>query len=997
MAAQNQAQKREFEQDLRRQVRGEVYFDLTTRGLYATDASHYQITPMCVVVPADQDDVIAAVRVAGEHGVPVTPRGGGTSLSGQTHGPGMVLDVSKSLAGLIELNVEERWARVEPGMVRDTLNDLLKPHGLHFAPDPATGNRATIGGMIGNNSSGTRSIRYGKTGDNVLEMKVVLSDGAVLHLGPKTREQWSDVASQRGRAGEIYRGVGEIVRANREEIAARFPKVMRRVSGYALDAFLDEPRPGRPDAKPTDTWNLSNLIVGSEGTLATVLEVKINLDPLPKATALCVVHFNDLIESLRAVAAMLEHRPSTVELLDDVILDESLRNLATRRIADFIDGVPKAVQIVEFDGETQEEADARAHAMADDLKSRGFGYAWPVRTDPVGQANVWNVRKLGFGLISNVKGPKKGQEFVEDACVPIEVMPQYVERVLAECHQRQVPVSCYAHSSVGVIHIRPMLDLHLESERQKMREIAEAAFGFVMEYGGAWAGEHGDGLVRGEFIRRYFGEQIYDAFRQVKALFDPQNLMNPNKIIDPPPMTENFRYGQPGYNERIAEVQSNYHYRDQGGFALAVEQCNGVGACRKIGSGTMCPSYMATKDEEASTRGRANALRLAMSGQLGPDGMTSERVHEVLDLCLQCKACKAECPNAVDMSRMKSDFLQRHHDAHGTPLGSRLMGESPRAARLVAGPLAPIVNWLQSRSISRWAMEKMAGVDRRRVAPRYANKSMTKLLSSRRRKQQATEPKGRRVVLFNDTYSNYYEPHIGVAAVELLEGCGYEVIIANAGCCQRPRMSKGLVRAAKRDGEQTLRNLDEYAKQDLPILCLEPSCASAIGDDLPDLIEDEQLGQRVGSQVKLIDVFLAEEMAAGRLQDVRLSSPTENVLVHGHCHQKALHGTDGMKQVMQHVPGLAVTEVDSGCCGMAGSFGYEHYDVSMKIGEQRLFPAVRATVGSETNGNAANGSATAICANGFSCRHQIFDACGVMPKHWVELVRAESPTTDSAL
>ncbi|NLY01451.1 MAG: FAD-binding protein [Rhodopirellula sp.] len=969
----------EFEQALRANLRGEVFFDLMTRGLHATDASHYQILPQCVVVPVDEADVIEAVTIAGRFQVPITPRGGATSLSGQTFGSGMVIDVSKYMDQVLEVNPRQRWARVQPGAIRDQINARFKPHGLQFAPDPATGNRATIGGMIGNNSSGMRSIIYGKTIDHVLAMKVVTADGTVMQLEPCGDDQWQVSSQGNSREAEIYRGVKNLVLRHQDEIRQRYPKVMRRVSGYNLDEFVDGagytgPIGGRNNAGHR-TWNLSNLIVGSEGTLAFVLEAKIKLEPLPKATAMCIVHFCDLFDSLRAVVDINAHHPSAVELLDDVVLREAVVNASTRHLAAFIEGEPDAVLMVEVFGEEPADAAAKIQRIADDLRSKGIGYAWPVRTDSRGQAEVWEVRKVGLGLISNAKGPTKGQAFVEDACVPVEVLPEYVGRLKALCEEFGCRSSVYAHASVGVLHFRPMLDLHKEEDREKMVRIADQAFEMVQGYGGSFAGEHGDGLVRGQFVPRCFGPQLYEAFRELKALFDPGNLMNPGKIVDTPSLTSHLRYGE---QYLVGPVANLFQYREQGGFAAAVEQCNGVGACRKLGSGTMCPSYMATRDEEATTRGRANALRLGMSGQLGPEALRSDRMREVLELCLSCKACKSECPNAVDMAKLKADVQQMHHDEHGVPLGYRMVGAMPDAARRLAGPLGPIVNFFQKLPGYRWLLEKLTGIDRRRPMPPFPARSLRSLLREREAQigVQHTPTCIGRVVLFDDTYANYMEPRVGLAAVDLLESIGYEVILARAGCCQRPRLSKGLVRAAKRHGTRTMENLDVYARQGLPILCLEPSCASALADDLPDLIDDEALGRRVAACVKMIDVFLAEEVAAGKIP--ALESPVAEILLHGHCHQKALFGTVAIRKLFAAMPATNCQEVDSGCCGMAGSFGYEHHDLSEKIGEDRLFPAVREAV--------AEGKTIVAC--GISCRHQLRDFLGVEARHWVEVVRA---------
>ena len=941
-------------------VRGEVSFDLTTRGIHSTDASQYQIVPACVVWPHDAEDAMAAMRIAADHHLPITPRGAATSLSGQTMWSGMVLDMSRHMDQIIEINCTEQWARVQPGLIRDQLNQAVAKFDLHFAPDPATASRATVGGMIGNNSSGMHSIVYGKTSDHVLELTIGLGDGTVMTLTDRSAADWTAIETRADRAGDIHRTFRKLIQANRAEIEKRFPNLPRRVSGYNLDAFLHEPT----DAQP---WNLSNLIVGSEGTLALLLEAKLKLTPLPRATALCAVHFDDLIDSLRAVPAILEHQPAAIELIDDRIAKEARHNRAVARYAKFIEGIPASILITEFFADTPLEAAARANHLADQLKQAGIGYAHPICSDPADQDHVWQVRKLGLGLVSNVKGPQKRQPFVEDACVPVAALPDYITDVKRICDEHDVPMAIYGHASVGVLHVNPMLDLHQPEQVETMQTIAREVFHRVEHYGGSWSGEHGDGIVRGSFLKDFFGTRVYDTFEQVKDLFDPAHLMNPGKVVDCPPMTENLRYGK---QYRIAEINASYHYHDQGGFALAVEQCNGVGACRKIGSGTMCPSYMATRNEEHSTRGRANTLRLAMTGQLNENDLTSDRVKEVLDLCLACKACKAECPNAVDMAKLKSDVLHMRNSARRLTMRDALVAESARMAKRIAGPLASPINALQRTGVFRGIMEKIAGTDRRRILPAYASQSFSSWFFQRRTGKRSY----RKVVLFPDTFTNYYQPHVGQAAVKLLEGAGYEVIVAQAGCCQRTRLSKGLLDHAKRDGTATFRRLDKYAAQNLSILTLEPSCASALADDLPDLIDDASLGRRVARQIKPLEQFIAEQMQAG-LFTASLKCDHPELLIHQHCHDKALFDGDALSYILKRVPGLTTCDTQAGCCGMAGAFGYEHYDLSMKIAEDRLVPAIRA-----------KSPEAAVVATGFSCRHQIADAAHTDAKHWVELI-----------
>ena len=966
----DQGKLKEFERQLRDQVRGDVNFDEVTRGIYATDASMYQITPVAVVLPRDEADVRAAVALAVKHGVSILPRGAGTSLGGQAAGASMVLDFTKYMNQILELNVDERWVRVQPGIVLDELNATLAAHGLHFAPDPATSSRASIGGMMGNNSSGTRSIIYGITQNHVQQLKVLLADGTLLELKELSPAEYDDrcqADNGKAREAEILRGFKGIIEENREEIAARYPKVMRRVQGYNLDAFV-----------ATERWNLSELMVGSEGTLGVFLEARLNLEPLPKSKVLCTVHFADLLESIRAVVPILKHKPSAVEIMDEDVVIRARKNLTIAPLCGFIQGDPKGILTVEFCGDTVGQATAKAEALGKDLQEQKLGYAWPVIAEPAEQAKVWAVRKNGLGLMLGIKADRKPVAFIEDCCVPVEVLPEYIDQILGFCKSRDVPVAMYAHASVGTIHVRPLLNLKEQEDIDNMKAIAEFAFGLVTKYGGAWSGEHGDGRVRSPFLERFFGEQVYGAFREIKRLFDPAGLMNPGSIVDPNPMDHDLRYGT---SYRTPTEPTEYHYREDRSFSAAVEMCTGVGACRQKLDGTMCPSYRVTLDEEHSTRGRANALRLAMTGQLGSDGMTSQGLFNVMELCLSCKSCKSECPSNVDLTRLKSEFLQRYHDAHGAGLRERVIANSPKMAKMSAGWFAPVVNFAQRTWLFRKVLEMVAGFDSRRIPPAYASETLGKWFA----KRSGTNGKmSMKVVLFDDTYMNYHETNVGMSAVELLESCGYEVILAQAGCCQRPAISHGFLRKAKAAGEETLRNLDKYIQRGLKIVVCEPGCGSSLTDDLPDLIDDEQLGQRVKDNVMMIDEFLAQESQAGNLK-CEFTSRFSKVLIHGHCHQKSLFGTTAMKHLLDKA-GASATEIDSGCCGMAGSFGYEkeHYDMSMQVGEDRLFPAIR---------DRDEGAAVVAC--GFSCRHQIADGTGAKAMHWVETLRGVTESADN--
>jgi FAD/FMN-containing dehydrogenase/Fe-S oxidoreductase len=961
MPEQEQKSRTRFIDDLEKSIKGEVLSDDYSLGMYSTDASFYQIRPAAVVLPLDESDVKTAVKVANDYMLKILPRGGGTSLAGQTVGEGIVLDFSKYMNKIIEFNEKERWVRVQPGLVRDELNEEMAKYKLHFAPDPATSSRANVGGMVGNNSSGTKSILYGKTVDHILEAKVLLADGTELLLKELSPDEFDRKAQQPDREGRIYKGVKEIIKNNKEEIKKRFPKVMRRVGGYNLDEFVY-----------TDRWNLSKLITGSEGTLALTIELKINLEPLPKSKAVVVVHFGELLEAISAVEPMLPFRPSAVEIIDRTVLRLSAENLTTKHLCHFIENDPAAILIVEFYGDSNESVMDRSHQMIETLKRQNLGYAYPVFPDGKAFDDVWALRRKGLGLMMGIKGEKKALSFIEDSAIPIPVLPEYIDQVLKICAKHNTEVSMYAHASVGVIHVQPLLDLRDQEDIENLKKITDETFDLVVKYGGSWSGEHGDGLVRSAYNERFFGKQLYQEFRNIKKLFDPGNLMNPGKIVDAQTIEHNLRYGV-GYKDE--KVAGTFHYRNENSFRESVHMCTGVGECRKILGGTMCPSFKATRDEEHSTRGRANALRLAMSGQLDKDGLGGQRLHEVMDLCLSCKACKSECPSNVDMAKMKSDVQQMYYDEHGTTLRDRLIRDSSKAASLFSGALSGLINYMQRTRLFRLVMKKLAGFDQRRLLPDYASEPFYKWFEQNGSK---VKDKDKRVVLFADTYLNFHEPNIGVSAVQLLNSCGYEVILANVGCCQRPRISHGFLREAKEGGAKTAIALSRYIDEGLTVVVCEPSCASALNDDLPDLLDDEKLAGKLKDNVVMIDVFLEREIQNGNLKK-SFESIAGDILIHGHCHQKALYGTASMKSVFQKTAKV-VGEIPSGCCGMAGSFGYEaeHYDISEKIGGQVLFPAVKSIR-----------AGTSIVANGFSCRHQIEHFTGVKPKHWVEVIRAK--------
>ena len=963
----NETQRLGLEEELRRKVEGDVLFDDMSRLIYSTDASLYQIKPLGVILPRSDQEILETIQIAARYGVPVLPRGGGTSLAGQTVLAGLVVDCSKFLNKIEEINPAEHWVRVQPGIVLDNLNEVLRSHNLHFAPDPATSSRANIGGMIGNNSSGVRSIRYGKTVDNVLELSVMLSTGEQMLLGALNARELQHKCAQEDREGEIYRRVRQILDENAQEIARRFPQVMRRVGGYNLDALLQE-----------DAFNLAKLIVGSEGTLAFVTEAKLKLEPLPAFTTVSVIHFDDLLRAIDAVPVILRHKPSAVEVLDHYGLELARSNPAVAPLcAQFIQGTPQAILMVELSGESQEEVQSTWAEMKTSLEHQEGLYSYYDASSKEAKETVWTVRKHALGVLLGIKGDAKPLPFIEDACVPVEHLSQYVARTLELCRKHDRPLALYAHASVGVIHIRPILNLKQQEDLDIMRAISEETFDLVREYGGSWSGEHGDGLVRSYKNREFFGDQLYRVFQEVKQTFDPLGLMNPGKIVDAQDIGENLRI-HPDY--RTSFPTTHFQFKQEQGFDRAIEMCTGIGHCRKTTSGTMCPSYMATRDEEHSTRGRANALRMAISGELGPNGLANPRLYEVLDLCLECKACKSECPSGVDMARLKSEFLAQYYSHHWLPLGKRLFGKARETAEW-ASHFPNLATFLFGNLLSRWILEKVAGIDRRRSLPPLAGQTLTRWFKEN---PEGGESTAQPVALFLDTFVNFYEPEIGIAATRLLRHLNYRVIPVDSGCCGRPLISTGQLTQVREKGLALLKVLQEYASQQIPIVVLEPSCLSTLRDDYLDLLDDGVGCTAVLEQVFSLEEFLTQESLLPRLLEKIGKGPAQ-VLLHGHCHQKALFNTKSSLQALQSLKETDLREVDSGCCGMAGSFGYEkkHYEISQKIGEDRLFPAVREA-----------SAETEIVASGFSCRAQIRHFTGRPAKHLVQVL-AEAIRPDS--
>ena len=944
-------------QSLKLHVNGEVRFDRASRMMYSTDASIYEIEPIGVVIPRTHEDVFATMETARKFGVPVLPRGAGTSLAGQTVGDAVVIDMSKYLNRVVEVNTEERWALVEPGVVQEQLNLHLRPMGFLFGPDTSTANRATIGGMMGNNSAGSHSILYGKTIDHVLEMDVVLASGEGRTLGETKFEE----ASVRG---GIEGRIADIVRANRDEIERRFPKIMRRVSGYNLDEFV---RNGK--------FNLVKLVVGSEGTLAAVRRAKVKIEPRPPATALCVVHFADIVDSIRATEIILQFEPAAVELIDRMIVELGRNSLEISRLMGFVEGNPDALLVVEFYGANDQELRSKLDAMEAALKRDKAGYAYVRAFDPAAQTSIWKVRKAGLGLLLGMKGERKPIAFVEDCAVEPAKLPEFFIRFRDVIHKYDTSAGYYGHASVGCLHIRPLINTKNAREIQVMKDMTDEITDLVLEFGGSMSGEHGDGLARSHLNEKLFGPRIYKAFQDVKRAFDPENRMNPGKIVNAPPMTENLRYGT---EYRTIAVNTHYDFSREGGFATAVELCNGAGVCRKKNEGTMCPSYMVTLEDKHSTRGRANLMREILSGTLPAEEFTGKDLHDALDLCLECKGCKAECPSNVDMAKLKYEFLAHYNEAHGTPLRSRMFANIHTASR-VASIWPEMANWTLTNSVVRRMLDRFVGIDARRKLPQFAQQTFEAWFA---RRLPSSTPNGkprasdRKVVLFHDTFINYNYPDIGKAATQLLEAAGYDVrIVEQRKCCGRPMISKGLAEDARENAAFNVQQLHPFVQQGYCVIGCEPSCILTFRDEYPDLVKG-QAAVDLGKASFLLEEFIVKEKQAGRWK-LQFKPQQTKALIHGHCHEKALIGSRYLKEALALA--YPVEEIDSGCCGMAGSFGYEkeHYDISIAIGRRRLFPAVE------------NNPDSLVVAPGVSCRQQVEHATGRRPLHPAEaLVKA---------
>lgn len=951
-------------------ISGEVKFDAYTRHLFSTDASMYAIEPIGVVFPRDADDVVAAVETAARFGVPVLPRGAGTSLCGQTVGQAVVLDFSRHMNRIISIDPESRTARVQPGVVQDNLNKAADPHGLLFAPDTSTSARATIGGMIGNNSCGARSARYGMTIDHVVSIQTVLSDGSLAELGEVTRES----AEARGRLntleGRIHREIPRLIDERSDVIRRGMPPHWRRSGGYRVERMLPE----------YGALNLGRLVVGSEGTLAVTTEATVSLIEKPRYVAALIGHFDTLAGAIAASESAMECGAMAVELMDNVIVDLARQSPVYRHLANGLHGDPAGLLWVEFYGDTPAEAAAGMERLREVWTRLGHGYALVAAPTPAEQKGFRDLRKAGQGLLMKAgQGKERSLAFVEDTAVPPEHLAEYAGRFSDLLTRHGLRAGFYGHASAGCLHIRPYMDLTRAGEVEKLREVAELVCDLVAEYGGSNSSEHGDGLVRSEFNRKIFGDELYETMREVKAIFDPENRMNPGKKVDSPKLTDNIR--EPALPP-APPLQTFFHFEFEDGMRGAANSCMRIGECRKstVAGGTMCPSYMATLDEEHSTRGRANALVKALSSPDPRAALADERLHEVLDLCLECKACQTECPLSVDMATMKSEALAQHHEIHGTPLRSKLFGHV-RSLNQLGARFAPISNIPGRIPLLRALMEKVTGIDRRRPLPQFQSETVSKWFRSRRggpRKNSGARSRGP-LIFLADSFTSYTEPEIGKAAVEMLEAAGWEVELVDNVCCGRSFISKGLLKEAKAEHARLIDRLAEPARRGVPIAGCEPSCVLTLKDELPGLMGRSADIDAIADRAVMVDALLAEALQDGSLPtnpDAEVAG--KRIVFHGHCHQKAGGALPGSVKLLTQIPGAQVDVLDAGCCGMAGSFGFEteHYDISMKVGGLRLFPALRKAPDDSL-----------VAATGVSCRQQIGQGTGRKARHPISILR----------
>lgn len=955
------------------QLKGELYYthetkDQTMLLAYSTDASVYQEKPLAVAIPADIGDIKELIDFARQNRVTIIPRTAGTSLAGQVVGHGIIMDISRHFNHIIELNVEEQWVRVQPGVIRDDLNNYLKPFGLMFGPETSTASRAMIGGMIGNNSSGLHSIVWGDTRNNLISAHVILDDCSEVAFESLDEAGFFKKLLLTGREGDIYRHMNSLL-TNPQHLSAietGYPKrsITRRNTGYALDILCDRSGP----------FNMCNLLAGSEGTLAVVTEAKLKLMPLPPPElGLLCVHFADMVECMHGNVVALAHKPEASELVDKYIMDFTVGHPTYKYNRFFIEGDPQALLIVEFRGHTAAETAAKAMALKADLVSRGLGYAYPYITG-MDQTNlVWDVRKAGLGLIRNLPGDSQPVNLIEDCAVSPEDLPAYVNDIQKLLVEEGVHASYYAHAGAGELHIEPFVNLKTAAGKRTFRSILEKTSDLVLKYNGSLSGEHGDGRLRGEFIGKVLGDKVYKLLEEVKFIFDPQGVFNANKIVNTPPMDSHLRYDN---DSNRTEIKTYFDFSKDESILRLAEKCSGSGDCRKteITGGTMCPSFMATRDEKDTTRARANMLRQFLTNSTKKNRFDHEEIKEVMDLCLSCKGCKTECPSSVDVAKMKAEFLQHYYDEHGAGFRTMLIANFTYSQKLGSW-VAPLYNFVVKNDFLSGLVKKIVGFAPKRSLPTVNGTTLSQWVKT----QGPVKDAKRKVYLFSDEFTEYNDAEIGITAYKLLIALGYEVIIPKHVQSGRTYLSKGFVKEAKNIANKNIHFLKELITDETPLLGVEPSGIITFRDEYLSLVDDDIRieAQNIAKNALMIDEFLLTEMKAGRIRQEQFTRAARKIKLHGHCYQKAFHLVTVTEQVLSFPTNFSVETIPSGCCGMAGSFGYEaeHYDVSMKVAELVLLPAVRKTEAD-----------TLIAAAGTSCRHQIKDGVGRKSYHPVEIL-----------
>ncbi len=961
--------------ELANKIAGELFYDDLSRSIYATDASVYQEMPLAVVYPKSDQDIKSVIQFAKDFKVSLIPRAAGTSLAGQVVGHGIVMDISKYLNRIIEVNLEEQWVQVQPGVVRDELNEYLKPFGFFFGPNTSTANRAMIGGMVGNNSCGQSSIVYGSTRDHVLELNAILSDGTDAHFHGLTTEQFHDKCTLPNLEGDLYRFFrNELSNKDiQQNIRKEFPKpsIRRRNTGYAVDYLLDS----TVFTKNGPAFNLCKLLCGSEGTLAFTTKIKLHIDPLPEPHEVVVaIHSISIQDALVSTQVAMEHAPTACELMDKIILDCTKENINQSKNRFFVVGDPAAIVLVEFRGKSEIQILKKAETLIENLKQKSLGYAYPIITSPHTN-KVWDLRKAGLGLLSNIRGDKKAVACIEDTAVDLVDLPAYIgefTELLNGYHQEAV---YYAHAGDGEIHLRPILDLKKTSDREDFYHISRDIAHLVKKYQGSLSGEHGDGRLRGVFIPFMVGDINYQLLKRVKSAWDPQLLFNPGKIVDVPKMNTSLRYTA----EQINPVHETLlDFTKDGGILRLAEKCSGSGDCRKLplSGGTMCPSYQATRNEKDTTRARANTLRNYLTKNVQPNPFNQKEIKDVMDLCLSCKGCTSECPSNVDIASMKAEFFYQFYKSNKIPLRTRVFAQYNRLNSF-AGLFPKLSNAILSSSAASFLLKKALKIAPKRSLPSLSNCSLSKWYKKQETSLQIKQPI-KTVFLFCDEFTNYNDAEIGKKAILLLKQLGYQVKMITHAESGRAAISKGLLDLAKKCAEQNVNAFGELVSKDTPLLGIEPSAILSFVDEYPRLVAKEHISaaKKIANHAMLIDDFILSEIDLGNIKADQFTSDNKHIILHGHCHQKSLSSINTSAKMLSLPENYVVTNIPSGCCGMAGSFGYEdeHYEVSMQIGELVLFPAIRAVEGA------------VVAAPGTSCRHQIKDGTYRNAYHPIEIM-----------